>query len=46
MLLPHTKTKDIRDVVIFDDLAEVLKKHIEGLPKESNLLFPNKAGNY
>lgn len=46
MLLPHTKTKDIRDVVIFDDLAEVLRKHIEGLPKESNLLFPNEAGNY
>ncbi len=45
-LLPHTKTKDIRDVVIFDDLAEVLKVHIENLPKGSTLLFPNEAGNY
>lgn len=45
-LLPHTKTKDIRDVVIFDDLADVLRKHIECLPKGSKLLFPNEAGNY
>lgn len=45
-LLPNTKTKDIRDVVIFDDLAEVLMEHIESLPKGSKLLFPNEAGNY
>lgn len=46
ILLPHTKTKDIRDVAIFDDLADVLRMHIENLPKGSKLLFPNKAGNY
>ena len=46
MLLPHTKTKDIRDVVIFDDLAEVLRNHIDNLPRGSKLLFPNEAGNY
>lgn len=33
-------------IVIFDDLAEVLRKHIESLPKDSKLLFPNNAGNY
>ena len=45
-LVNHTKTKDIRDVAIFDDLAEELKNHIANLPKDSKLLFPNEAGNY
>ncbi len=27
-------------------MAEVLRKHIESLPKDSKLLFPNNAGNY
>ena len=45
-LVNHTKTKDIRDVAIFDDLAEELKNHIADLPKGSKLLFPNEVGNY
>ena len=35
-----------RTIYIFDDLAEILKSHIETLDKENPLLFPNKAGNY
>ena len=44
--LPYTKKKHIRDVVIFDDLVEVLKTHIEKLPKDCDLLFPNQVGRY
>lgn len=35
-----------RTIYIFDDLAEILKSHIETLDKDSPLLFPNRAGNY
>lgn len=35
-----------RTIYIFDDLAEILKSHIETLEKDNPLLFPNKAGNY
>ena len=45
-LVFHTKTKDIRPIEIFPDLAEVLKAHIESLPKDCELLFPNGAGSY
>lgn len=45
-LVLHTKTKDIRDPKIFPDLADVLKAHIENLPKDCELLFPNEAGSY
>lgn len=45
-LLTHTKTNDIRDVAIFEDLVNALRKHIDNLPKGSQLLFPNQAGNY
>lgn len=45
-LIPHTKTNSIRDIEIFPDLAAVLKAHIESLPKDCELLFPNGAGSY
>lgn len=35
-----------RTIYIFDDLAEILKSHIETLEKDNPLLFPNRAGNY
>ena len=35
-----------RTIYIFNDLAEILKSHIETLDKDNSLLFPNRAGNY
>lgn len=46
-LVLKTKTESSnRKVYIFDDLAEILKEHIETLDKNNPLLFPNRAGNY
>lgn len=46
-LILKTKTESSnRLIYIFDDLAEILKNHIQTLDKDNPLLFPNKAGNY
>lgn len=46
-LLPHPKTSHSnRLVYLFDELAEILKRHIQTLEPNNNLLFPNKKGNY
>lgn len=43
----HPKTASSnRKVYLFDILSEVLSRHIETLPEECKLLFPNEAGNY
>lgn len=46
-LVEKTKTESSNRVIyIFDELAEILKDHIEKLDKNNPLLFPNKKGGY
>ena len=46
-LLPYTKTTSSnRYVYFFDDLKEVLEKHIETLSPDNPILFPNTKGGY
>lgn len=46
-LLPYTKTTSSnRYVYFFDDLKEVLEKHIETLDPNNPILFPNSKGGY
>ncbi len=43
------KTKTLtsnRKIYIFDELAEILQKHIQTLDADNKILFPNRAGNY
>ena len=44
-LSPKT-AKSNRTVFLFPVLAEVLREHIERLPNNTELLFPNEAGGY
>ena len=46
-LLNHPKTASSnRTIYIFEDLADVINKHIKTLKPDNSLLFPNKAGGY
>ena len=46
-LLEHPKTEHSnRKIYIFEDLKEVLKKHIKTLKPDNPLLFPSQAGTY
>ncbi len=44
-LKPKTASSN-RYINIFEDLAEVIKEHIEKSDNDNPLLFPNRAGNY
>lgn len=46
-LLPYTKTSSSnRCAYFFDELKDVLKRHIENLEPDNPLLFPNTKGGY
>lgn len=45
-LVPNTKTNKNRKVDVFNDLLDVLLQHIQRLPSECKLLFPNSANSY
>lgn len=42
---PKTESSN-RKIYLFDELKEVLKEHIKGVPPDCKLLFPNQSGNY
>lgn len=46
-LFLHPKTQSSnRTIYIFDDLNEILTEHVNKLPADCELIFPNSKGNY